>query len=202
MESKEKELLTVAEVAEITRLKVPTIYSYVERRALPHLKVGSRVPGLPFHPYALRRPRRLPRDFREGEAAEGSVMQKLLTVEELADLLRVSPSFIYKQKRVLPRVKLGNRLLFRPETIDGLIKRIERGSQNWQEYKSDWLLTHGGATPEELADGLKNSEIMESEDNGGGEATAGNGGKAGRSAKETAKTQRGEGSVMKGRTMA
>jgi excisionase family DNA binding protein len=43
MESRTNELLTVAEVASLTRLKVPTIYAYAERRQIPHVKLGSRV---------------------------------------------------------------------------------------------------------------------------------------------------------------
>jgi excisionase family DNA binding protein len=43
MNTNQTELLTVAEVAALCRLRVPTIYSYVENRRLPHLKIGSRV---------------------------------------------------------------------------------------------------------------------------------------------------------------
>lgn len=37
------EILTIPEAAELTRLKPSTLYSYVEARKIPFLKVGSRV---------------------------------------------------------------------------------------------------------------------------------------------------------------
>ena len=37
------EVLTIQEAANFTRLKPSTLYSYVERRRMPFLKVGSRV---------------------------------------------------------------------------------------------------------------------------------------------------------------
>ena len=36
-------LLTVKEAAEITRLKTKTLYTYAERRIIPHIKLGSRL---------------------------------------------------------------------------------------------------------------------------------------------------------------
>ncbi len=37
------EVLTIREAADLTRLKVATLYSYVASRRVPFLKIGSRV---------------------------------------------------------------------------------------------------------------------------------------------------------------
>ncbi len=43
MDMKDSVILTVAEAADFTRLRVSTIYRYVQARRIPFLKVGSRV---------------------------------------------------------------------------------------------------------------------------------------------------------------
>lgn len=42
-EKRMPDVLTIREAAELTRLKTSTLYSYVESRKIPFLKVGSRV---------------------------------------------------------------------------------------------------------------------------------------------------------------
>ena len=37
------DILTVKEAAKLTRLSVGTVYQYVERKRLPHLKVGAKL---------------------------------------------------------------------------------------------------------------------------------------------------------------
>jgi excisionase family DNA binding protein len=39
----ENEILNVREASELTRLSVATVYAYVARRKLPHLKVGAKL---------------------------------------------------------------------------------------------------------------------------------------------------------------
>lgn len=38
-----EKLLTIKEASEVLRLKVSTLYSMVERKTIPHVKLGSRV---------------------------------------------------------------------------------------------------------------------------------------------------------------
>ena len=49
---------------------------------------------------------------------------RLLTVDEVADLLRLSKPTIYKfvSRRQIPFVKLGGRLLFEPEKLTAWIQ--------------------------------------------------------------------------------
>jgi excisionase family DNA binding protein len=57
-------------------------------------------------------------------------MQKLLTVEEIADYLQVKPSTIYQwtHQGFIPHVKLGNRIRFRLSQVDRWIeKRASNG---------------------------------------------------------------------------
>jgi excisionase family DNA binding protein len=49
-------------------------------------------------------------------------MSRYLTVEEVADALRVSPSWVYKHKELLGGVRLGERLWRFPER--GLMSRL------------------------------------------------------------------------------
>jgi len=47
-------------------------------------------------------------------------MEKLLTVEQMADYLQVKPSTIYQwtHQRFIPHVKLGNRIRFRVSKVE------------------------------------------------------------------------------------
>ncbi len=58
-------------------------------------------------------------------------MQKLLTVEEIADYLRVKPSTIYQwtHQRFIPHVKLGNRVRFRLSQVDRWIEKRENNGR-------------------------------------------------------------------------
>jgi excisionase family DNA binding protein len=39
----EKNILTVPEAADFTRLSISTVYAYVSRRKLPHFKIGAKL---------------------------------------------------------------------------------------------------------------------------------------------------------------
>ncbi len=58
-------------------------------------------------------------------------MQKLLTVEEIADYLQVKPSTIYQwtHQGFIPHVKLGNRVRFRLSQVDRWIERRENNGR-------------------------------------------------------------------------
>lgn len=58
-------------------------------------------------------------------------MQKLLTVEEIAEYLQVRPSTIYQwtHQGFIPHVKLGNRVRFRLSQVDRWIERRENNGR-------------------------------------------------------------------------
>ena len=58
-------------------------------------------------------------------------MQKLLTVEEIAEYLQVKPSTIYQwtHQGFIPHVKLGNRVRFRLSQVDRWIERRENNGR-------------------------------------------------------------------------
>ena len=58
-------------------------------------------------------------------------MQKLLTVEEIADYLHVKPSTIYQwtHQGFIPHVKLGNRIRFRLRQVDRWIEKRANGGR-------------------------------------------------------------------------
>jgi excisionase family DNA binding protein len=58
-------------------------------------------------------------------------MQKLLTVEEIADYLQVKPSTIYQwtHQGFIPHVKLGNRVRFRLSQVDRWIEKRENNGR-------------------------------------------------------------------------
>jgi excisionase family DNA binding protein len=60
-------------------------------------------------------------------------MQKLLTVEEIAEYLQVMPSTIYQwtHQRFIPHVKLGNRVRFRMSQVDRWIKRRAKDGRSY-----------------------------------------------------------------------
>ncbi len=57
-----------------------------------------------------------------------STMERLLTVDEVADLLQVAPSWIYERTRrrgadQLPHIKLGKYLRFEEDAIRAFLER-------------------------------------------------------------------------------
>ena len=70
---------------------------------------------------------------------EGSGFERLINVIEVAKFLNVSEQEIYKLARIgdLPHVRIGSRILFRPEDIDQFIKdnliekKEDRDEENW-----------------------------------------------------------------------
>ncbi len=58
-------------------------------------------------------------------------MQKLLTVEEIAEYLQVKPSTIYQwtHQGFIPHVKLGNRVRFRLSMVDRWVERRENNGR-------------------------------------------------------------------------
>ena len=52
-------------------------------------------------------------------------MTRLLTVQDVADYLRVKPSTIYQwtHEKYIPHVKLGNQVRFRESAIDAWLER-------------------------------------------------------------------------------
>lgn len=52
-------------------------------------------------------------------------MQKLLTVEQIAEYLQVKPSTVYQwtHQGYIPHVKLGNRVRFRVSQVDRWLER-------------------------------------------------------------------------------
>ncbi|MFX0197214.1 MAG: helix-turn-helix domain-containing protein [Candidatus Hodarchaeota archaeon] len=51
-------------------------------------------------------------------------MGRLFTVEETKEIFRISRSTLYRwvMERRIPYIKVGGRLLFKPNEIDGLLK--------------------------------------------------------------------------------
>lgn len=60
-----------------------------------------------------------------------TLIERLLTVEEVVDHLRISRSKLYEYVRLgeLSSVKMGRRVLFEPATIQGFIERHVKRSQ-------------------------------------------------------------------------
>jgi excisionase family DNA binding protein len=61
--------------------------------------------------------------------SESSAMKKLMTAQQVADLLEVDPSWVYQETRVgrLPHVRLGRYRRFRLGAIERWIEDHERG---------------------------------------------------------------------------
>ena len=55
-------------------------------------------------------------------------MNKLLTAQQLSELLQVKPSTIYKWAHYgyIPFVKLGSGIRFKPEKVEAWLKKRER----------------------------------------------------------------------------
>jgi excisionase family DNA binding protein len=51
-------------------------------------------------------------------------MNELLTVEELAQVLRVPPSWVYEHKDAIPHVRLGKYLRFRISEIETWLQAL------------------------------------------------------------------------------
>lgn len=58
-------------------------------------------------------------------------MQSLMTVDEVAETLRLKPSTVYKyaMKEVLPTVKVNGALRFRPEKIEEYLDAHSRDAR-------------------------------------------------------------------------
>ena len=52
-------------------------------------------------------------------------MEQLLNIEDVAERLRVSKSFLYKlvESKSIPTVRIGNRILFRPTAVADWLNR-------------------------------------------------------------------------------
>ena len=62
-------------------------------------------------------------------------MEKLLTVEEIADYLRVQPSTIYQwtHQGYIPHIKLGSFVRFRVSQVDKWLEsRTSNGRSTWK----------------------------------------------------------------------
>ena len=57
-------------------------------------------------------------------------MDRLLTVDEVAEILHVSTAWVYdhadRKRPVIPSVRLGKAVRFRPEDIEAFIARMTR----------------------------------------------------------------------------
>jgi excisionase family DNA binding protein len=60
----------------------------------------------------------------------GETTNRLLTAEEVADCLGVTPRWAYNEARAgrLPHVRLGRYVKFRGEAIDDWLRKVERGT--------------------------------------------------------------------------
>jgi len=63
-------------------------------------------------------------------------MEKLLTLQQVCDLLQVKPSLIYKWVHYgfVPYIKLGTRLRFRESAIAIWVKKREKRGRLTQKY--------------------------------------------------------------------
>ncbi len=64
------------------------------------------------------------------ETKKAGAVTALLTAEEVADLLRVTTSWVYAQSRAerIPHVRLGRYVRFRRDAIERWIARVEAGA--------------------------------------------------------------------------
>jgi excisionase family DNA binding protein len=57
-------------------------------------------------------------------------MDRLLTVDEVAEILHVSTAWVYdhadRKRPVIPSVRLGKAVRFRPEDVEAFIERMTR----------------------------------------------------------------------------
>jgi len=57
-------------------------------------------------------------------------MDRLLTVDEVAEILHVSTAWVYdhadRKRPVIPSVRLGKAVRFRPEDVEAFIERVTR----------------------------------------------------------------------------
>jgi len=69
----------------------------------------------------------------ETAGESGAMGSPLLSVEQVAEFLGVSPAWIYQhscgaRRPTLPSVKLGRAVRFRPESVQEFIKSLERAA--------------------------------------------------------------------------
>ena len=103
----EEEFLTVKEAAEWLGVCVGTIYAMVRQGRLKHYPIGWRL------------------SFRRTHIEQLMEDRKLLTVNEVANLLLVHTSTIHLMVRKgrLRAYRIGERLRFRREDINALLRR-------------------------------------------------------------------------------
>lgn len=70
---------------------------------------------------------------------EASLSDSLLRVEEVCDLLRVGPTFVYRHAAELGGVKVGRHLRFRQRDIDAWLddSRVEDRNEVWRAALSE-----------------------------------------------------------------
>ena len=66
-------------------------------------------------------------------------MEKLFTVQELSELLRIKPSTIYKWVHYgyIPHLKLGSSTRFKGQTVEKWLKKREKRGRNSLSFKID-----------------------------------------------------------------
>jgi excisionase family DNA binding protein len=62
--------------------------------------------------------------------------ERLLTVEEVADLLSVAPSFVYRHSCEMGAFKLGSHLRFRPGRLEEWLESTRLGGDPENEHLS------------------------------------------------------------------
>lgn len=62
----------------------------------------------------------------EADGAQSSPIAAVLTVAEVAQLLRVPSSWVYEHKSVIPHIKLGKYLRFRRSEIEAWLAELAR----------------------------------------------------------------------------
>lgn len=67
----------------------------------------------------------------DGGVADRSSDERLLTADEVAELLGVTPAWVYEQSRAgrIPTVRLGRYRRYRREAIGRWIEELERGTR-------------------------------------------------------------------------
>jgi excisionase family DNA binding protein len=83
--------------------------------------------------------------FKRGMGGDEAMPTTVMTLEEVATLLRVHPSTVYRLLRLghLPAFKLGSDWRFRKESIEDWVKKqesLEDGGQLHQEKEDSRLL--------------------------------------------------------------
>jgi excisionase family DNA binding protein len=71
----------------------------------------------------------------QGEQSRGQLNGDLLTVEEVAAILKVKKSWVYEHLRSLPHVRLGRYVRFEPQTITEYIRGQRKGYVGPKRYQ-------------------------------------------------------------------